>query len=125
VGERGVQVSGGQKQRIAIARAIIKSPRILLLDEATSALDTESERIVQKALDCAAAGRTTIVIAHRFSTVRNAELIVVVQNGKVVESGPHDDLIQLENGFYTSLVRLQETKKNSEATNIPYPPGPT
>nr|GFD19409.1 ABC transporter B family member 15-like [Tanacetum cinerariifolium] len=95
VGERGVQVSGGQKQRIAIARAIIKSPRILLLDESTSALDTESERIVQKALDRAAAGRTTIVIAHRLSTGRNAELIVVVQNGKVVESGPHDDLIQL------------------------------
>ncbi|KAI3793977.1 hypothetical protein L1987_36601 [Smallanthus sonchifolius] len=125
VGERGVQMSGGQKQRIAIARAIIKSPRILLLDEATSALDTESERVVQEALDQAAVGRTTIVIAHRLSTIRNADVIVVVQDGQVVESGSHDDLIQHENGFYTSLVRLQETKGKDEPQNPNYPTGPS
>ncbi|KAK9061732.1 hypothetical protein SSX86_018915 [Deinandra increscens subsp. villosa] len=123
VGERGVQMSGGQKQRIAIARAIIKSPRILLLDEATSALDTESERVVQDALDQAAVGRTTIVIAHRLSTVRHADVIVVVQDGQVVESGSHDDLIRYENGFYTSLVRFQETKGSDTPHNVNHPPG--
>ncbi|KGN52419.1 ABC transporter B family member 15 [Cucumis sativus] len=107
VGERGVQMSGGQKQRIAIARAIIKRPRILLLDEATSALDSESERIVQEALDKAAVGRTTIIIAHRLSTVRNADLIAVLQDGQVREIGPHDDLIKNQTGLYTSLVHLQ------------------
>ncbi|XAR51801.1 Xenobiotic-transporting ATPase [Bertholletia excelsa] len=111
VGERGVQMSGGQKQRIAIARAMIKAPRILLLDEATSALDSESERVVQEALDKAAVGRTTIIIAHRLSTIRNADLIAVVQNGHVAEIGSHDDLIQNPNGLYTSLVRLQQTEK--------------
>ncbi|XP_038890487.1 LOW QUALITY PROTEIN: ABC transporter B family member 15-like [Benincasa hispida] len=107
VGERGVQMSGGQKQRIAIARAIIKRPRILLLDEATSALDSESERIVQEALDKAAVGRTTIIIAHRLSTVRNADLIAVLQNGQVMEIGSHNDLIRNQAGLYTSLVHLQ------------------
>ncbi|KAI3722354.1 hypothetical protein L2E82_33390 [Cichorium intybus] len=117
VGERGVQMSGGQKQRLAIARAIIKSPRILLLDEATSALDSESERVVQDALDRVSIGRTTIIIAHRLSTIRYADMIVVVQDGKVVESGSHDDLFQIEDGFYTSLVHLQKTKQNNESPN--------
>ncbi|XP_022964967.1 ABC transporter B family member 15-like [Cucurbita moschata] len=117
VGERGVQMSGGQKQRIAIARAIIKRPRILLLDEATSALDSESERIVQQALDKAAVGRTTIIIAHRLSTVRNADLIAVLQNGQVMEIGSHDHLIQNPTGLYTSLVHLQHKSPPEPTAN--------
>lgn len=105
-------MSGGQKQRIAIARAIIKAPKILLLDEATSALDSESERVVQEALDKAAVGRTTITIAHRLSTIRNADLIAVVQKGQVMEIGSHEDLIEDEHGLYTSLVRLQQTERD-------------
>ncbi|AES74626.1 putative xenobiotic-transporting ATPase [Medicago truncatula] len=112
VGERGVQMSGGQKQRIAIARAIIKMPKILLLDEATSALDSESERIVQDALDKVAVGRTTIIIAHRLSTIQNADIIAVFQNGKIMETGTHESLAQDENSLYTSLVRLQQTRND-------------
>lgn len=101
-------MSGGQKQRIAIARAILKNPRILLLDEATSALDASSEQVVQAALDNAMVGRTTVVVAHRLSTVRKADAIAVVQNGAIVEMGNHNTLMADENGAYVALVRLQE-----------------
>ncbi|PIA30044.1 hypothetical protein AQUCO_05700033v1 [Aquilegia coerulea] len=106
VGERGVQLSGGQKQRIAISRAILKDPKILLLDEATSALDAESERIVQDALDKVMVNRTTIVVAHRLSTIKNADIIAVVKNGVIAESGRHEALMKIEDGAYASLVSL-------------------
>jgi ABC-type multidrug transport system fused ATPase/permease subunit len=106
VGDRGIQLSGGQKQRIAIARAIIKNPTILILDEATSALDSESEKLVQDALDKLMVGRTSIVIAHRLSTIRNANQILVIQQGEIAEKGTHDELIAL-NGHYSKLVELQ------------------
>ncbi|KAI3703842.1 hypothetical protein L1987_74038 [Smallanthus sonchifolius] len=106
VGQFGFQLSGGQKQRIAIARALIRDPKILLLDEATSALDTQSERIVQEALDQASVGRTTIIIAHRLSTIRKANLIYVLQSGTVVESGSHDQLMQMNNEYF-KMVQLQ------------------
>ncbi|XP_050237901.1 ABC transporter B family member 21-like [Mercurialis annua] len=104
VGERGVMLSGGQKQRVAIARAIVKSPKILLLDEATSALDAESEKVVQDALDRVIVSRTTVVVAHRLSTIKNADVIAVVKNGGIVERGKHEALIKISNGFYASLA---------------------
>uniref|UniRef100_A0A453A823 ABC transporter domain-containing protein n=1 Tax=Aegilops tauschii subsp. strangulata TaxID=200361 RepID=A0A453A823_AEGTS len=109
VGQRGAQLSGGQKQRIAIARAIIKNPRILLLDEATSALDVESERIVQEALDRIMVDRTTLVVAHRLTTVRNVDCISVIQQGKIVQQGSHDELILNLDGAYSQLILLQES----------------
>ncbi|KAJ8898756.1 hypothetical protein K2173_005042 [Erythroxylum novogranatense] len=114
VGEHGTQLSGGQKQRIAIARAILKDPRILLLDEATSALDAESERIVQEALDRIMVNRTTVIVAHRLTTVRNADMIAVIHQGKIVEKGSHTELLEDPDGAYSQLIRLQELNKESE-----------
>lgn len=114
VGEHGTQLSGGQKQRVAIARAILKDPRILLLDEATSALDAESERVVQEALDRIMVNRTTIIVAHRLSTVRNADMIGVIHRGKMVEKGSHTELLKDPEGAYSQLIRLQEVNKESE-----------
>ncbi|XP_013613919.1 PREDICTED: ABC transporter B family member 4-like [Brassica oleracea var. oleracea] len=114
VGEHGTQLSGGQKQRIAVARAILKDPRILLLDEATSALDAESERVVQEALDRIMVNRTTVVVAHRLSTVRNADTIAVIHQGKIVEKGSHTELLKDPEGAYSQLIRLQEEKKPEE-----------
>ncbi|OVA02909.1 ABC transporter [Macleaya cordata] len=108
VGERGIQLSGGQKQRIAISRAILKNPSILLLDEATSALDAESEKSVQKALDRIMVGRTTVVVAHRLSTIRNADMIAVVQDGRIVETGSHELLMSNSKSAYASFVQIQE-----------------
>jgi ATP-binding cassette subfamily B (MDR/TAP) protein 1 len=109
VGERGIQLSGGQKQRVAIARAIIKDPKVLLLDEATSALDAESERMVQEALDQVMVGRTTVVVAHRLSTIRGADIIAVLKNGAVTEKGRHEELMQIKDGTYASLVQLSSS----------------
>lgn len=107
VGERGIKLSGGQRQRIAIARAILKDPKILLLDEATSSLDAESERVVQDALDRLMEGRTSIIIAHRLSTIREVDRIYVLDQGKIIEQGSHDELIEMEDGAYQQLAKLQ------------------
>ncbi|MBK9734447.1 MAG: ATP-binding cassette domain-containing protein [Saprospiraceae bacterium] len=107
VGERGIKLSGGQRQRIAIARAILKDPKILILDEATSSLDAESEKLVQEALDLLMQNRTSIIIAHRLATIRDVDCIYVIEKGKIIEKGSHSELTENENGSYTNLARLQ------------------
>lgn len=120
VGERGGLLSGGQKQRVAIARSIVSKPRILLLDEATSALDPHSEEVVQQALDKVSRGRTTITIAHKLATIRNADNIVVMNQGRIVEQGSHELLLDA-NGAYARLVHAQDlsvTKSDSESETL-------
>ena len=107
IGDRGSRLSGGQRQRISIARAILKNPPILILDEATSALDTESEKLVQEALENLMKDRTTLVVAHRLSTIRNADLICVLHEGQIVERGTHNELFAL-NGYYRRLIEMQQ-----------------
>lgn len=116
VGEHGIQLSGGQKQRVAIARAMIKDPRILLLDEATSALDSESGRMVQEALDRVMINRTTVIVSHRLSLIRNANIIAVIQQGKIVEKG--EIVLCLFSKYYLSMLTLRLLKFHSYDTHI-------
>lgn len=115
MGESGIKLSGGQRQRLAIARSIVKQPKILILDEATSAIDVRTERIVQAALDRVSKNRTTIVIAHRLSTIKKADKIIVMRQGKLVEEGTHNQLLQDEEGVYFGLVRAQAIAMGAES----------
>ena len=112
IGERGIKLSGGQKQRLSIARVFLKNPSILILDEATSALDNTTEALIQEALNTLKKGRTTIVVAHRLSTIKNADEILVVSNGRIIESGSHDTLIKKRNGIYKKLYNSQFIDKD-------------
>ncbi|HVK97874.1 MAG TPA: ATP-binding cassette domain-containing protein, partial [Flavisolibacter sp.] len=109
IGDRGSKLSGGERQRLTIARAVVKNPPILILDEATSSLDTESERLVQDAINNMMQNRTSIVIAHRLSTIRHADEIIVLQKGEIVERGTHEELLERK-GYYYKLVQMQEVK---------------
>ncbi|RKK38277.1 hypothetical protein BFJ69_g18601, partial [Fusarium oxysporum] len=121
VGESGAKFSGGQRQRIAIARAIIRQPAILILDEATSAIDVRGELIVQAALDRASKNRTTITIAHRLSTIRKADRIIVLRQGRLVESGTHESLLEDTNGLYYSLVNAQALSLGDTTDGVEVP----
>jgi subfamily B ATP-binding cassette protein MsbA len=120
IGERGQRISGGQRQRLAIARAILKDSPLLVLDEATAALDAEAERLVRDAVANLMRNRTTFIIAHRLSTVRNADFIVALEDGRVAEIGRHDDLVGRTDGVYAKLYRLQAFERDIEpATGVP------
>ena len=115
IGERGVLLSGGQKQRVAIARAFLKDAPIIILDEATSALDNKAEAIVQKAIDNLMQDKTVFVIAHRLSTIQNADKIVVINQGEIVEEGNHEELLNIQNGAYKALYEMQFKKQETHA----------
>ena len=120
IGERGVRLSGGQKQRLSIARVFLKNPSILILDEATSALDNTTEILIQQALDALCKGRTTLVVAHRLSTIKNADEIVVIANGKIAERGSHEELMENEDGLYQKLYRLQFREQETTAEDVAF-----